>query len=94
MFFVLMESRNYGLIPVCSSIRVEGVEINLQVNGCVRKNVRAAKKEDSLPVLGDDNCRGIDPDRFVNIHDCSLENPDCRGFVRNLEGEDIHAIFC
>ncbi len=29
--------------------------INPQANGSVRKNIHAAKKEDSLPVPGDDN---------------------------------------
>ncbi len=68
--------------------------INPQANGGERENVHAAKKEDSLPVLRDDNGRGTDPDRFVNIYDRSLEHLDCPGFVRDLEREDIHAVFC
>lgn len=47
-----------------------------------------------LPVLGDVNGLGIDPDRFVNIRDLCLERLDCQRFVRDLEREDIHAVFC
>ena len=43
---------------------------------------------------GYDNGRGIDPDRFVNIHNIILEFLDCLAFVLGLEREDIHAVFC
>jgi hypothetical protein len=63
-------------------------------NVSVRKNVHPVKKKESLPVLRDDNGRGMDPDRLVNVHDRSLEHLDCPGFIGNLEREDIHAVFC
>ena len=95
MLYSFFYAGKHGVyLKIASRSLSDGGGLTRRRMGSVRKNVHAAKKEDSLPVLRDDNGRGIDPDRFVNVHDLSLEHLDCPGFVRDLEREDIHAVFC